>query len=67
MGCSWPATVCAGHEVTMYFNVDESRARRGKQERRELNKLAPCLMRRRTPLWAALFDGLRELFVTNPT
>ena len=33
-------------EVATYFNVSESWVRRIKQERRELNKIAPCLTRR---------------------
>ncbi|MBM4021674.1 MAG: hypothetical protein FJ284_05415 [Planctomycetes bacterium] len=39
-------------EVATCFNVSESWVRRVKQERRELNKGAPWLTRRRTPLWA---------------
>ncbi len=35
--------------------------RRVKQERRELNKVAPCLTRSRTLLWAPLADRIREL------
>ena len=48
-------------EVATYFDVSESWVRRIKQERRELNKTAPLLKRRRTPLWAALADRMREL------
>lgn len=40
-------------EVATYFDVSESWVRRVKKERREFNKIAPCLKRRRTPLWAA--------------
>jgi len=53
-------------EVATYFNVSESWVRRVKQERRELNKVAPCLTRRRTPLWAPLADRMRELIRRTP-
>jgi transposase len=53
-------------EVATYFNVSESWVRRVKQERRELNKVAPCLTRRRTPLWAPLTDRMRELIRQKP-
>ena len=53
-------------EVATYFNVSESWVRRVKQERRELNKVAPCLTRRRTPLWAPLADRMRELIRHKP-
>ena len=53
-------------EVATYFNVSESWVRRAKQERRELNKVAPCLTRRRTPLWAPLADRMRELIRQKP-
>ena len=33
-------------EVATYFNVSESWVRRMKQERRELDKIAPCPTRR---------------------
>lgn len=39
-------------DVATYVNVSELSVRRVKQERRELNKVAPCLTRNRTPLWA---------------
>ena len=53
-------------EVATYFDVSESWVRRIKQERRELNKTAPLLERRRTPLWAALADRMRELIQQKP-
>ena len=53
-------------EVATYFNVSESWVRRVKQERRELNKVAPCLTRRRTPLWAPLADRICELIRQQP-
>jgi len=53
-------------EVATKFNGSESWVRRVKQKRRELNKGAPCLMRRPTPLWAPLADRLRELIGQKP-
>jgi transposase len=53
-------------EVATYFDVSESWVRRVKQERRELNKTAPLLKRRRTPLWAALADRIREVVQQKP-
>jgi len=53
-------------EVATYFEVSESWGRRIKQERRELNKTAPLLKRRRTPLWAALADRMREIIQRKP-
>ena len=53
-------------EVATYFTVSESWVRRVKQERRELNKVAPCLTRRRTPLWAPLADRICELIRQQP-
>ena len=53
-------------EVATYFNVSESWVRRVKQERRELNKVAPCLTRRRTPLWAPLADRMLEAIGRQP-
>lgn len=53
-------------EVATYFEVSESWVRRIKQERRELNKTAPLLKRRRTPLWAALADQMREIIQRKP-
>ena len=45
----------------MHFKGSGSWMRRVKQDRRELNKVAPMLTRRRTPLWAPLVDRIREL------
>lgn len=53
-------------EVATYFDVSESWVRRIKQERRELNKTAPLLKRRRTPLWMALAGQIRELIRQKP-
>ena len=53
-------------EVATYFNVSESWVCRIKQERRQLNKIAPCLTRRRTPLWAPLADRMLELIRHKP-
>ena len=53
-------------EVATHFNVSESWVRRVKQERRELNKVAPCLTRRRIPLWAPLADRMREVIRHKP-
>lgn len=53
-------------EVATYFEVSESWVRRIKQERRELNKTAPLLKRRRTPLWAPLADRMREIIQRKP-
>lgn len=53
-------------EVATYFDVSESWVRRIKQERRELNKTAPLLERRRTPLWMALADRMREVIQHKP-
>lgn len=53
-------------KVATYFNVSESWVRLVKQERRELNKVAPCLTRRRTPLWAPLADRIRGLIRQQP-
>ena len=48
-------------EVATHFNVSESWVRCVKLERRELNKVAPCLTRPRTPLWVPLADRMREV------
>lgn len=53
-------------EVATHVGVSESWVRRVKQERRELNKVAPCLTRRRTSLWAPLADQMRELIRRKP-
>lgn len=56
--CDKGRSTCEGAKC---FNVSESWVCRFKQERRELNKVAPCLMRRRTPLWVPFADPIREL------
>ena len=53
-------------EVATYFDVSESWVRRVKQERREQNKVASCLTRRRTPRWAPLSDRIPELIRDRP-
>lgn len=53
-------------EVATYINVSESRVRLIKQESREVNKIAPCLTRRRTPLCVALADQMLELIRHKP-
>ena len=53
-------------ETATRFGVSESWVRRIKQERREQNKVAPTTTRRRTPLWAALADRIREVIEQAP-
>ena len=53
-------------EVATSFNVSESWVRRVKQERRERNKVAPCLTRHRPPRWVPLSDRIRELIRHQP-
>jgi transposase len=53
-------------EVATHFKVSESWVRRIKQERRELNKVAPLLKRRRIPLWAPLAEQMRDLIHHKP-
>jgi len=53
-------------EVATYFDVSESWVRHIKQERRELNKTAPFLKRRRVPLWAAFADQVKDVIKRNP-
>lgn len=53
-------------EVATYFDVSESWVRRIKQERREQNKVAPCLTRNRPPRWDPLSDRIRELIRHQP-
>lgn len=53
-------------ETANRFGVSESWVRRIKQERREQNKVAPATTRRRTPLWAALADRIREVIEQTP-
>ena len=53
-------------EVATYFDVSESWVRRIKQERRELNKTAPFLKRRRVPLWAAFAHHIKDVIKRKP-
>ena len=53
-------------EVATRFNVSESWVRRVKQERRELNKVAPLLTRRRVPLWAPLAERIQAAVAQKP-
>ena len=53
-------------ETATAFGVSESWVRRVKQERREQNKTAPLLTRKRVPLWAPLADRIRELIEQTP-
>ncbi len=54
------------HEVATHFKVSEAGGRRIKQERRELNKVALLLKRRRIPLWAPLAEQMRDLIHHKP-
>jgi transposase len=53
-------------EVATCFDVSESWVRHIKQERRELNKTAPSLKRRRVPLWAAFADPIKDVIKRKP-
>lgn len=53
-------------EAAVRFKVSESWVRRIKQDRRELGKTAPLTKRKRTPLWAAYSDQIREIFAARP-
>lgn len=53
-------------EVATRFDVSESWVRRIKQERRETGKTAPCLTRKRTPLWAAYREQIVNLVAERP-
>jgi transposase len=52
--------------VALRFRCSESWVRRVKQERREQGKTAPCTTRRRTPLWAAEAERIRECLHRRP-
>jgi transposase len=56
----------SSREVATHFEVSESWVRRVKHERRELNKTAPLLTRRRIPLSAALADQMQEIILRKP-
>lgn len=53
-------------EVATRFDVSESWVRRVKRERRELNKVAPLLTRKRIPLWAPFADRIRQVVAQKP-
>lgn len=53
-------------EVALRFEVSESWVRRIKQERRELNKTAPCLTRKRTPQWMAEREQIQAAIREQP-
>lgn len=52
--------------VALKFRVSESWVRRIKQERRELGKVEPSRVRRRTPKWAPLADQIRASIAEKP-
>ncbi len=52
--------------VALRFRCSESWVRRVKQERRELSKTAPLLLRRRTPKWEAYREQIVELIAQRP-
>ena len=47
-------------EVALKYKVSKSWVRRIKQERRELNKVAPKLTRDRTPKWQAEAEAIEK-------
>lgn len=53
-------------EVATKFKVSESWVRRIKQDRRELNKVAPCLTRKRTPKWKAEEEAIHRAIASQP-
>ena len=52
--------------VALHFKCSESWVRRVKQERRELNKTAPLLTRRRTPKWEPYRERILALTAARP-
>ena len=52
--------------VALRFNCSESWVRRVKQERREQGKTAPLTKRRRTPLWAAYEEAIKQCVAQKP-
>jgi len=52
--------------VALRFKCSESWVRRVKQERRELNKTAPLVTRRRTPLWERYRQRMLALIAERP-
>lgn len=53
-------------EVALKYKVSKSWVRRVKQERRELDKVAPTLTRNRTPKWKKEADGIRKAIAEKP-
>lgn len=51
--------------VAQRFRVSEAWVRRIKQERREQGKTAPCLTRRRTPIWRKEADSIRAVIAQS--
>jgi transposase len=52
--------------VAARFGVSEAWVRRIKQERREQGKTAPCLTRRRTPIWVQEAEQIRAAIEKSP-
>lgn len=52
--------------VAARFHVSEAWARRIKQERREQGKTAPCLTRRRTPIWVPEAEQILAAIQKSP-
>jgi transposase len=52
--------------VALRFQCSESWVRRVKQDRRERNKVAPLLTRRRTPKWEPYRERLLALIAERP-
>ena len=52
--------------VAAQFHVSEAWVRRIKQERREQGKTAPCLTRRRTPIWVKEAESIRAAILKSP-
>ena len=53
-------------EVALKYKVSKSWVRRIKQERRELNKVAPKLTRDRTPKWQAEAEAIEKAIKEKP-
>lgn len=53
-------------EVALKYKVSKSWVRRIKQERRELNKVAPKLTRDRTPKWKAEAEAIEKAIKEKP-
>ena len=52
--------------VAAQFHVSEAWVRRIKQERREQGKTAPCLTRRRTPIWVKEAESICAAILKSP-